>query len=685
MDVLAVRLSSRPLSIFVVSLLIAAAAIPQGTSAAHKKTVDQKLREESTLSTFSNLIHNNLIANHTFEVRQATIFAPTNDAFDRYPKDIEGNVVLYHMTNLAQTLDQLKDSLSSELDGNPPLWVTRQKSPDGKEDIYINNAKIIRDRSNYLAKNTHSKNQVLHVLDEVLEPVTSSVPDSPIYNPDAFLFLDKFENLELEHRLRSFRQRVQQNNKADIFKAEGRHTFFIPVDEGFKPPPRPEKIDQKVIDGHVIPNRVLFTRATPCDEDYETLAFGDNLRVTISFTVQPDGKGSKLYVKSNTIVGDPNHATGVVLAEIVKANIPVKNGVVHLIHRPLMVVDTTVKQFLEGIGIEKEDGPLYRFYEMIVDHGSEFMTKITKLKSLTLFAPSNSAWNNSNLNNLIHNKEKMMEILNLHLVEQRLSLDDIKDNNMKQLFQVETAAKRKNLYFNILTSNENNITLTVEGGGVNATVIQPNIAATNGLVHIIDRVLGVPYTTVYQKLETDPMLNKTFHLGQQERFNEQLNDTRKRFTYFVPRDSAWEKAEIHSPSAHKKLFMKEFSYHVKQILERHLVVDHAYNMADLMKIANSTVVLPTVRDVLKIRVKEIEKNGADTNGTGYYLEWQGERIHVFRPDVECTNGVIHVIDSALLKESDVIVTGGSMPSSLLLSPLSFLAQLVPLFIVKFLL
>lgn len=53
------------------------------------------------------------------------------------------------------------------------------------------------------------------------------------------------------------------------------------------------------------------------------------------------------YVKSNTVVGDSQHSTGVVLAEIVRANIPVKNGVVHLIHRPLMVVDTTVNQFLE--------------------------------------------------------------------------------------------------------------------------------------------------------------------------------------------------------------------------------------------------------------------------------------------------------------------------------------------------
>lgn len=43
---------------------------------------------------------------------------------------------------------------------------------------------------------------------------------------------------------------------------------------------------------------------------------------------------------------------------------------------------------------------------------------------------------------------------------------------------------------------------------------------------------------------------------------------------------------------------------------------------------------------------------------GYYLEWQGERILVSRPDVECTNGIIHVIDTVLLRDTDVRVTGG---------------------------
>jgi hypothetical protein len=44
---------------------------------------------------------------------------------------------------------------------------------------------------------------------------------------------------------------------------------------------------------------------------------------------------------------------------------------------------------------------------------------------------------------------------------------------------------------------------------------------------------------------------------------------------------------------------------VRQILERHLVVsDRAYTMADLKQLANDTVVPPTVRDHLKLRIKE---------------------------------------------------------------------------------
>lgn len=51
-------------------------------------------------------------------------------------------------------------------------------------------------------------------------------------------------------------------------------------------------------------------------------------------------------------------------------------------------------------------------------------------------------------------------------------------------------------------------------------------------------------------------------MGQRSGFNAQLNDTTRRFTYFVPRDWAWQQTEVTYPSAHKKLFMPEFGYHV---------------------------------------------------------------------------------------------------------------------------
>ena len=74
-----------------------------------------------------------------------------------------------------------------------------------------------------------------------------------------------------------------------------------------------------------------------------------------------------------------------------------------------------------------------------------------------------------------------------------------------QIIQVPTNVDKKFLYFNVLNQGDEK-TITVEGSGVNATIIQSDIAATNGFVHIIDHVLGVPYTSVLEKLQSDPML-----------------------------------------------------------------------------------------------------------------------------------------------------------------------------------
>lgn len=52
-------------------------------------------------------------------------------------------------------------------------------------------------------------------------------------------------------------------------------------------------MDMKVIDGHVVPNHVLFTTPTPKGTEYPTLANGDMLKVTVSLSVQGEGPNAK--------------------------------------------------------------------------------------------------------------------------------------------------------------------------------------------------------------------------------------------------------------------------------------------------------------------------------------------------------------------------------------------------------
>ncbi|KAH8247920.1 hypothetical protein KR038_011996 [Drosophila bunnanda] len=636
-----------------------------------------KLRDDSELSQstanslrrlmpvrFYSLLESNPIANSTLSLRSCTIFVPTNEAFQRYKSKTAH--VLYHISTEAFTQKRLPSYVSSDMDGNPPLYITKNSNGD----IFVNNARIIPSLS--VETNSNGKRQIMHIIDEVLEPLTVKPGHSDVSNnPDALNFLKSAEEFNVDNiGVRTYRSQVTLGKKESVFEAAGQHTFLVPVDEGFKLSARSSLVDAKVIDGHVIPNTVIFTAAAQHDDPKTSAAFEDLLKVTVSFFKQKNGK---MYVKSNTIVGDAKHREGVVLAEIVKANIPVRNGVVHLIHRPLMIIDTTVTQFLQE---NAENGALRKFYEVIMDNGGAVLDDINNLSEVTILAPSNEAWNSSNINNILRDRNKMRQILNMHIIKDRLNVEKIRQKNANLIAQVPTVNNNTFLYFNVRGEGSDAV-ITVEGGGVNATVIQADVAQTNGFVHIIDHVLGVPYTTVLGKLESDPMMSDTYKMGQFSHFNDQLNNTQRRFTYFVPRDKGWQKTELDYPSAHKKLFMQDFAYHSKSILERHLAIsDFPYTMKDLVKFSqeSGSVILPTFRDSLKIRVEE--------EAGRYVIIWNYKKINVYRPDVECTNGIIHVIDYPLLEEKDVVVAGGSyLPES---SICIILGNLIMITVAKFL-
>ncbi len=79
------------------------------------------------------------------------------------------------------------------------------------------------------------------------------------------------------------------------------------------------------------------------------------------------------------------------------------------------------------------------------------------------------------------------------------------------------APRRLWLYFG--SGPDDNDTLVVDGLGTAAQVEEPDVGATNGVLHVIDRVLGFPAQTVGEKVAMDPMMRAAHSLGEQVKGN----------------------------------------------------------------------------------------------------------------------------------------------------------------------
>ncbi|XP_064471174.1 fasciclin-1-like isoform X2 [Ornithodoros turicata] len=527
--------------------------------------------------------------------------------------------------NLAD--ENLPSSIPTIAQGSPLLYLS--KTDDRL--FFVNNAKVIRKRELH-----HSgQSQKLYIIDEVLE---AFVPTQGI-TPNALAFLNQPTIYGLKEPLSYFSTRVSLTDEKALFSDEKSHTFFMPVGSSEQyNRMRTGQIDNYVVKGHVIPNRVLFTR-TMRNETYMSAAWDENVKVELSLANQTDSSGAEytLFAQSNTMSTDPQRQKGVVLAKIVKPNICVKNGVVHLIEKPLMVVDTAILDLLE----RERHGRLEDFMRL-VDYSPDFRMDLESNQLKTIFAPTNEALKvipSRVLDTLKANTSGLTKLLRLHMIKSEAVTSDIivKSGNGRA-FERESASSRRMLYMRVVGHDHGRI-LTVEGGGVNATAVQGDIGATNGVVHIIDRVLGMPSHTIYEKIHNDPELKDTLRFSQHKGWIDTLRSTDRRYTFFAPSDKAWQDLRQEMPSEYLQLSMDKYAYHAEKIMERHLIVNRELTEHDLESV-NS---IETMRGKMDVR---------NINGK-IHLMWEGRDAVIVRPDVQATNGVIHVISKVMMMKRDM--------------------------------
>uniref|UniRef100_A0A1A9WMU8 FAS1 domain-containing protein n=1 Tax=Glossina brevipalpis TaxID=37001 RepID=A0A1A9WMU8_9MUSC len=282
----------------------------------------------------------------------------------------------------------------------------------------------------------------------------------------------------------------------------------------------------------------------------------------------------------------------------------------------------------------------------------ELFIDIFNNKDYTLLVPPAKKWNDALWLNIPTDEKRV--IIKMHVIKAKkgvkITEKIIKDAISGGYAKLPSLSGYSNLYFD----GKENSQLHVIGCGVNAIIELPDQKEGNIFFHRIDEILCLPNETVYEKLYREPTYNYTKTLGENGHFNEQLRNTKRKFTFFLVRDYTWGEIGKKRPEVVKKFLMPLFAIHAQHLLERHLGVSNkAYTMEEMVLMSldsEGAMELPKGDKFLYFRV---EKSKIE-----YRFLWSSENIEVYMPDIKCTNGIIHVLEFPMIQGEDVGFAGG---------------------------
>ncbi|XP_058489685.1 periostin, osteoblast specific factor b isoform X3 [Solea solea] len=239
--------------------------------------------------------------------------------------------------------------------------------------------------------------------------------------------------------------------------------------------------------------------------------------------------------------------------------------------------------------------------------------------SFTFFAPSNEAWDNldeSIKSALVSNVNiELYNALHYHMVNKRLLTKDLK-NGLKVTSMYND--------LNLLINHYSNGVVTVNC----ARIIHGNQVATNGVVHVIDRVISAVGNTIQNVIEVDDDLSILGDVAMAAGMLDKLGEP-GHYTLFAPTNSAFEKLGI---DVLERLQSNEVA--VKALLNFHLL--------DSVQCSEAIIAGSTY--------ETLEGSNIVIGCDGESLTVDGVKM-VLKKDIVTSNGVIHLIDQVLMPDS----------------------------------
>ncbi|OWF56282.1 fasciclin-1-like isoform X2 [Mizuhopecten yessoensis] len=568
----------------------------------HGATVWELIQENNQLRELHSFIRQQNMS-RLFEQTGITVFAPYSTAFLYYdemhygynmadPKMAE-SFLSFHIAQGIIHESDIVDNRATDSTHSSNAKLHFNTFTDGDDLVKSVNGAVL------LNVDIVASNGVLHIIDKVIAPIASN---RTLHD---YMLKPEMPNLSFVSVTRAsivdmgLKNRTRNNNY--------QFTAFAPNDSVLFPMPAYGQdvlfgdafLLRSVIQAHMIPDYVQFlpSRGTVLP------------RVATAGAVKFERRNGELYVMNNKV-----------RARVVDANIPVSNGVIHVIDNLLYFVYMNIVQKLQEMSETRKALGLY--LDKLPLSTKTILASTNK--KFTIFAPTDEAFAKIprlDQEELSNDLSLLSEVLETHIIP-----------------DVEIVGYNIPRYDELTSINNNTIRVLqvnnevyVEAGGVQARVEMADIKCTNGIIHLISNVLLIRNFSIWDAISGNAQLQYAANMiSKDPTLQSILSGTAAGYgqlTMFIPGDAGIFKI----PERTRNYFSSDPNV-VIEAFRGHLFRGElpSYDVT-------SMIVKKTISD------KDIEieiLKGFGVTGSHIFAK-------VVVMDILCSNGVIHIIDDLL--------------------------------------
>jgi transforming growth factor-beta-induced protein len=585
---------------------------PSTTSATATTTLADTLKQTSDTQTMALAVGAAGLTPALADTRSYTLLMPNDAAMSAYGEDLSElskpanraalqRYISQHMvdgTVLSARLDQVAQASAN---GTATTTIKNVLGED-LEITSVNGVTTINGATITKA-NIQAGNGVMHVMDKA------------VFQPSIFAyvrFLPFLSTLEAA---------VRAAELVEPLRGNGPLTVFAPTNEAFDDLLKELNVTAEqllankplltqVLTYHVIGSRVLAQQI----EDNATATTLQGQKVTFDVT-RTNGR------RSIEIIDERGRKANVVLA-----NIPARNGVVHLIDRVILPKDMTAPPPAAKTIVEIAVGTSDFSTLVAAVQAAGLVDTLNGAGPFTVLAPTNAAFAKllADLNvtaaQLLANKELLTTVLTYHVLPGRVLAADITNGLAAKTVQGQPVVFAKTAAGGVQIK---------DASGGTSTVTATDVLASNGVIHVIDRVILPASKNIVQLAVGTPQLSILVEAVIAAGLADALSAPGP-LTVFAPTNDAFVAllAELRISKqallANRPLLTSVLTYHVVngQVLSSGIPFGQP---------------VPTLEgDTLTI--------GRDLKIT----DTQRRQANIIATDIAATNGVVHLIDRVIL-------------------------------------